>query len=283
VPRASADRARIWHSSCGRNLTVRRAPPRRRPHRPGSPDLQSHRSVNASPQLSSHSTNCWIQRHRGRRRCETAHGEIRRVSAGPRLRDCPGYHPGRHRGHEEIKKTLYEALALVIIVVFLFLQGWRATLIHAGVPVSLVGTCSVPLFGFSINTLSLFGLVLASGWCGRRHCGGRSVEHHIDTECHPGCTFKAMEEVSGRSSPSPLSLRRFLCRRVHPGITAAVQQFAVTIAVSLVISAFNALTLSPALARCCCGEKGGTRPWASFSPVHKVFDRATRAMSTCGC
>src|ERR687891_1914899 len=157
-------------------------------------------------------------------------------------------------GIEEIVKTLFEALALVIIVVFIFLQNWRATLIPLlAVPVSLVGTFAIfPLLGFSINTLSLFGLVLAIGLVvDDAIIVVEAVEHHIEHGMSPrDATLKAMEEVSGPVVAIALILVAvFVPTAFIPGITGGLyQQFAVTIAVSVVISAFNALTLSPALA-----------------------------------
>src|SRR5260221_6590393 len=104
-------------------------------------------------------------------------------------------------GMSEILKTVFEALALVVLVVFIFLQGWRATLIPlCAVPVSLVGTFVLfPLFGFSINTLSLFGLVLAIGLVvDDAIVVVEAVEHHIEEGMSPkDATFKAMEEISG--------------------------------------------------------------------------------------
>src|SRR5204862_2178836 len=105
------------------------------------------------------------------------------------------------QGMSEITKTVWEALLLVILVVFVFLQGWRATLIPLlAVPVSLVGTFVLfPLFGFSINTLSLFGLVLAIGLVvDDAIVVVEAVEHHIEEGMSPkDATFKAMEEISG--------------------------------------------------------------------------------------
>ncbi len=149
--------------------------------------------------------------------------------------------------------TLVEALALVILVVYIFLQGWRATLIPLlAVPVSLVGTFMVfPMLGFSINTLSLFGLVLAIGLVvDDAIVVVEAVERHIEEGLAPNeATFKAMEEVSGPVVAIALILAAvFVPTAFIPGITGRLyQQFAVTIAVSVVISAFNALTLSPAL------------------------------------
>src|SRR6267378_2072008 len=156
-------------------------------------------------------------------------------------------------GVREIVKTLFEALALVVIVVFIFLQGFRATLIPLlAVPVSLVGTFMVfPLLGFSINTLSLFGLVLAIGLVvDDAIVVVEAVERNIEEGLSPrDAAFKAMEQVSGPVVAIALILAAvFVPTAFIPGITGRMyQQFAVTIAVSVLISAFNALTLSPAL------------------------------------
>jgi len=156
-------------------------------------------------------------------------------------------------GIREIGKTFWEALALVMLVVFIFLQGWRAALIPLlAVPVSLIGTFAVfPLLGFSINTLSLFGLVLAIGLVvDDAIVVVEAVEHHIEEGMSPkAATLKAMEEVSGPVVAIAIILSAvFLPTVFIPGITGRLyQQFAVTIAISVLISAFNALTLSPAL------------------------------------
>jgi hydrophobic/amphiphilic exporter-1 (mainly G- bacteria), HAE1 family len=156
-------------------------------------------------------------------------------------------------GIREINKTFWEALGLVMLVVFIFLQGWRAALIPlAAVPVSLVATFALfPLLGFSINTLSLFGLVLAIGLVvDDAIVVVEAVEHHIGEGMTPkDATLKAMEEVSGPVVAIALILSAvFLPTVFIPGITGRLyQQFAVTIAISVLISAFNALTLSPAL------------------------------------
>ena len=164
-----------------------------------------------------------------------------------------GHHPGRHRRHARNQFTFLDALGLVILVVFVFLQGWRATLIPLlAVPVSLIGTfASFPLLGFSINTLVALrpGAGRRPGG-GRRHRRGRGVEHHIDEGLSPkAAAFKAMEEVSGPVVAIALILAAVFVPTVFiPGITGRLyQQFAVTIAISVLISAFNALTLSPAL------------------------------------
>src|SRR5881398_2224367 len=157
-------------------------------------------------------------------------------------------------GMHEILKTLFEALALVVLVVFIFLQGWRATLIPlCAVPVSLIGVFVLfPLFGFSINTLSLFGLVLAIGLeVDDAIVVVEAVERHIEAGLAPkAAALKAMEEISGPVIGIALVLSAVFVPTVFiPGITGRLyQQFAMTIAISVILSAFNALTLSPALA-----------------------------------
>jgi HAE1 family hydrophobic/amphiphilic exporter-1 len=156
-------------------------------------------------------------------------------------------------GIHEIVVTLGLTLLLVIVVVFLFLQGWRATLIPLlAVPVSLIGTfIAFPILGFSINTLSLFGLVLAIGLVvDDAIIVVEATEHHIDLGLTPrDAAFKAMEEVGGPVVAIALILAAvFIPTAAIPGITGRLyQQFAITIAISVLISAFNALTLSPAL------------------------------------
>jgi len=157
-------------------------------------------------------------------------------------------------GIEEIIHTLIEAIVLVVLVVFVFLQSWRATLIPLlTVPVSLIGTFALfPLLGFSINTLSLFGLVLAIGLVvDDAIVVVEAVEHHIEHGMNPrDATFRAMSEVQGPVIAIALILAAvFTPVAFMSGITGRLyQQFALTIAISVVISAFNALTLSPALA-----------------------------------
>ena len=156
-------------------------------------------------------------------------------------------------GIHDILITLFEALLLVILVVYVFLQGWRPTLIPLlAVPVSLIGTFVVfPLLGFSINTLSLFGLVLAIGLVvDDAIVVVEAVEHHIEEGMSPhDATVLAMEQVSGPVIAIALILAAvFIPTAFIPGITGRLyQQFAVTIAISVIFSAFNALTLSPAL------------------------------------
>jgi len=194
-------------------------------------------------------------------------------------------------GIKEILKTLYEALILVIIVVFVFLQGWRATLIPAlAVPVSLIGTFAMfPLLGFSINTIALMGLVLAIGLVvDDAIVVVEAVEHHIEHGLSPKeATVKAMEEVSGPVVAIALVLSAvFLPTVFIPGITGKLyQQFAVTIAISVIISAFNALTLSPALSSLILKPKKKTRgPLGAFyRGFNTMFGKATSGyVKLCG-
>ncbi len=186
-------------------------------------------------------------------------------------------------GMKEIVVTLLIALGLVILVVYIFLQGVRATLIPLlAVPVSLVGTFVIfPLFGFSINTLSLFGLVLAIGLVvDDAIVVVEGVERHIEAGLTPkNAALKAMEELSGPVVGIALVLSAvFVPTAFIPGITGKLyQQFAVTIAISVILSAFNALTLSPALAALLLKPKkpstGLLRRF--FDRFNRVFDRAT--------
>jgi HAE1 family hydrophobic/amphiphilic exporter-1 len=158
-----------------------------------------------------------------------------------------------YAGVREIVSTLVEAIALVVLVVFVFLQSWRATLIPLlTVPVSLIGALAVfPVLGFSVNTLSLFGLVLAIGLVvDDAIVVVEAVEHHIECGLSPReATRRAMSEVQGPVIAIALILAAvFIPVAFMSGITGRLyQQFALTIAVSVLISAFNALTLSPAL------------------------------------
>jgi HAE1 family hydrophobic/amphiphilic exporter-1 len=186
-------------------------------------------------------------------------------------------------GMREIVLTLGIALVLVIIVVYLFLQGWRATLIPLlAVPVSLVGTFAFfPLFGFSINTLSMFGMVLAIGLVvDDAIVVVEAVERHIEEGMAPkDAALKAMQEISGPVIGIALVLSAvFIPTAFIPGITGRLyQQFAVTIAISVIISAFNALSLSPALAALLLRPKkpsaGALRKF--FDWFNRVFGRAT--------
>src|SRR6267143_770082 len=194
-------------------------------------------------------------------------------------------------GMREIVKTLFEALVLVIVVVFIFLQGWRATLIPlCAVPVSLIGVFVLfPLFGFSINTLSLFGLVLAIGLVvDDAIVVVEAVERHIEEGMAPrDATLQAMREVSGPVIGIALVLSAvFVPTAFIPGITGRLyQQFAVTIAISVLLSAFNALTLSPALAALLLRprekSKGLLRRF--FDWFNRVFGQATDSyVRVCG-
>src|SRR5580692_6479057 len=188
-------------------------------------------------------------------------------------------------GIHEIVLTLFEALGLVVIVVFIFLQGWRATLIPLlAVPVSLIGTFIIfPALGFSINTLSLFGLVLAIGLVvDDAIIVVEAVEHHIDEGLDPkAATVKAMEEVGGPVVAIALILAAvFIPTAAIPGITGRLyQQFAVTIAISVLISAFNAVTLTPALAALLLKPKEEGRKKSllarGFGQFNKFFGHTT--------
>ena len=182
-------------------------------------------------------------------------------------------------GIREIVITLGIALVLVIIVVYVFLQGWRATLIPLmAVPVSLIGTFILfPLLGFSINTLSLFGLVLAIGLVvDDAIIVVEAVEHLIDRGMTPReATIKAMEQVGGPVVAVALILAAvFVPTAAVPGITGRLyQQFAITIAVSVLISAFNALTLSPALAAMLLKPKSPVRRRGPLARFFELFNR----------
>jgi len=194
-------------------------------------------------------------------------------------------------GISEIKHTLFEAIILVILVVYIFLQGWRATLIPLlAVPVSLIGTFVVfPALGFSINTLSLFGLVLAIGLVvDDAIVVVEAVEHHIEHGLSPkDAAFKAMEEVSGPVIAIALILAAvFIPTAFIPGITGRLyQQFAITIAISVIFSAFNALSLSPALSALLLRPRKESRGplGAFFRWFNRVFGRTTDGyVSMCG-
>src|SRR5258705_11365845 len=186
-------------------------------------------------------------------------------------------------GIKEIVITLLIALALVIRVVYVFLQAWRATLIPLmAVPVSLIVPFILfPVFGFSINTLSLFGLVLAIGLVvDDAIVVVEGVERHIEEGMTPkDSALKAMEELSGPVVGIALGLSAvFVPTAFIPGITGKLyQQFAVTIAISVLLSAFNALTLSPALAALLLKPKKESHGLLRrfFDWFNRVFDRAT--------
>jgi HAE1 family hydrophobic/amphiphilic exporter-1 len=176
-------------------------------------------------------------------------------------------------GMQEIVLTLVIAFVLVIIVVYVFLQDWRATLIPmVAVPVSLVGTFVVfPFFGFSVNTLSLFGLVLAIGLVvDDAIVVVEGIQRHIEEGMAPkDAARKAMDELTGPVIGIALVLSSVFVPTVFiPGITGRLyQQFALTIAISVIVSAFNALSLSPALAGLMLRPKTKTR-----GPLARFFD-----------
>jgi HAE1 family hydrophobic/amphiphilic exporter-1 len=186
-------------------------------------------------------------------------------------------------GMREIVETLIIAIVLVILVVYLFLQDWRATLIPLlAVPVSLVGTfVFFPLFGFSINTLSMFGLVLAIGLVvDDAIVVVEGVQRHIEEGLTPkDAARKAMDELTGPVIGIALVLSSvFVPTAFIPGITGRLyQQFAVTIAISVVLSAFNALTLSPALAGLLLRPKKESRGLLRrfFDWFNRIFERTT--------
>ena len=196
----------------------------------------------------------------------------------------------------EVVKTLLIAVLLVVLVVVLFLQTWRASIIPLlAVPVSIVGTMSFMLaFGFSINTLSLFGLVLAIGIVvDDAIVVVENVERHIERGLSPReASYRAMEEVSGPI----IAIALVLCAVFVPiafvgGLTGAFyRQFAITIAFSTVISAFNSLTLSPALSAVLLKPRGAARDrlqriidflfgWI-FRPFNRFFGRASAGYGT---
>jgi HAE1 family hydrophobic/amphiphilic exporter-1 len=196
-------------------------------------------------------------------------------------------------GIHEIIVTLGIALVLVILVVYIFLQGWRATLIPLlAVPVSLIGTFMVfPLLGFSINTLSLFGLVLAIGLVvDDAIVVVEAVEKHIEDGMSPlDASYAAMEQVASPVIAIALILTAvFVPTAFIPGITGRLyQQFAVTIAISVLFSAFNALTLSPALCALLLKPKDHEKKpgllGRFFNGFNNIFGRATNGyVSTSG-
>ncbi|HEU4636753.1 MAG TPA: efflux RND transporter permease subunit, partial [Edaphobacter sp.] len=155
----------------------------------------------------------------------------------------------------DVVETLFEAIVIVILVIYFFLQDWRATIIPAAtIPVSLVGTFAfIKLFGFSINSLTLFGIVLATGLVvDDAIVVIENVQRHIhDQQCDSHrATSDAMAEVTSAVIATSLVLISvFIPVSFFPGTTGILyKQFSLTIAFSIAISAFNALTLSPALA-----------------------------------
>jgi len=186
----------------------------------------------------------------------------------------------------EVATTLLEAIGLVVLVMFLFLQNWRTTLIPAiTIPVSLIGTFAfVKLFGFSINTLTLFGITLATGLVvDDAIVVIENIERHIHEggahrESHEAASL-AMSEVTSAVIATALVLAAvFVPVAFFPGTTGRLyQQFALTIAVSMAISAFNALTLTPALSALLLGRVEKPKG-AFFRVVNRAIDGGTSAM-----
>jgi HAE1 family hydrophobic/amphiphilic exporter-1 len=184
---------------------------------------------------------------------------------------------------KDVIVTLLQAVCLVIIVIYLFLQDWRSTFIPAiTIPVSLVGTfIFVKAFGFSINTLTLFGITLATGLVvDDAIVVIENVERHITegiTEPHNAASV-AMKEVAGAVIATSLVLVAvFVPVALFPGTTGILfRQFALTIAFSVSISAFNALTLTPALSAIFLGHHRERAQWRFF----KWFNRAVEAGTT---
>jgi HAE1 family hydrophobic/amphiphilic exporter-1 len=183
-------------------------------------------------------------------------------------------------GMHDILRTLVIALILVAIVVFIFLQGWRASLIPLlAVPVALIGTFAFfPVFGFTLNTLSLFGLVLAIGLVvDDAIVVVEATERHIEDGLKPkDAALKAMQEVAGPVVSLALILAAVFIPTIFiAGITGRLyQQFALTIVISVMLSAFNALSLSPALAALLLKPKAKNQ---SRGPLGKFYDWFNRA------
>ena len=183
---------------------------------------------------------------------------------------------------KDVLVTLLEAIVLVIMVIYVFLQDWRSTLIPAlTIPVSLIGTfVFVNLLGFSINTLTLFGITLATGLVvDDAIVVIENVERHIVegiTEPHNAASV-AMKEVAGAVIATSLVLVAvFVPVALFPGTTGILfRQFALTIAFSVAISAFNALTLTPALSAIFLGHHRERAQGAFFRAFNKIFESGT--------
>ncbi|MEN3110769.1 efflux RND transporter permease subunit [Uliginosibacterium paludis] len=197
---------------------------------------------------------------------------------------------------EAVIHTLLEAIALVVLVVIVFLQTWRASVIPLlAVPISIIGTFSLLLgFGYSINALSLFGMVLAIGIVvDDAIVVVENVERNIEAGLSPrDATYRAMQEVSGPIIAIALTLVAvFVPLAFMTGLTGQFyKQFAMTIAISTVISAFNSLTLSPALAAILLKSHGAEPDWLTrvmnrgfggfFRVFNRFFGRASERYST---
>ena len=180
---------------------------------------------------------------------------------------------------KEVVKTLFEAILLVVLVIFIFLQDWRTTLIPAiTIPVSLIGTFAVmKVFGFSLNSLSLFGLTLATGLVvDDAIVVIENIERLIQDEgMNPRqAASAAMAEVTGAVIATSLVLMAvFIPVAFFPGTTGQLyKQFALTIAFSIALSCFNALTLTPALSALLLRPKTGQDNWF-FKPVNWTIDK----------
>ncbi|MGM1053064.1 MAG: efflux RND transporter permease subunit [Pseudomonadota bacterium] len=187
------------------------------------------------------------------------------------------------RSIDEVLITLFQAVALVILVVFLFLQNWRATLIPSiAIPVSLIGTFAVmALLGYSINTITLFGLILAIGIVvDDAIVVIENVERILEEEKLPiqQAVTKAMTEVTGPVIATTLVLLAvFVPVGFMPGITGELyKQFSVTISVAVIISSINALTLSPALCVSLLGRGGGNHTIRWLRPFERLITIGTR-------
>mgnify|MGYP006137768719 FL=1 len=193
---------------------------------------------------------------------------------------------------EAVVDTLFEAVLLVVLVIVLFLQTWRASIIPlVAVPISLVGTFAfMHLMGFSLNALSLFGLVLAIGIVvDDAIVVVENVERNISEGLSPvDATTQAMKEVTGPIIATTLVLAAvFIPTAFMSGLTGQFyRQFALTITISTVLSAINSLTLSPALAALLLKPHGQDNDWLSrainklfgswlFTPFNKMFDKAS--------
>ncbi|MDE2599627.1 MAG: efflux RND transporter permease subunit, partial [Rhodocyclaceae bacterium] len=197
---------------------------------------------------------------------------------------------------EAVVHTLLEAIALVVLVVIIFLQTWRASIIPLlAVPVSIIGTFSLMLgFGYSINALSLFGMVLAIGIVvDDAIVVVENVERNIEAGLSPrDATYRAMREVSGPIIAIALTLVAvFVPLAFMTGLTGQFyKQFAMTIAISTVISAFNSLTLSPALAAMLLKGHDAPKDWLTklmdkylgrfFAAFNRFFNRSSDKYST---
>ena len=186
----------------------------------------------------------------------------------------------------DVLETLGAAIILVILVIFIFLEDWRSTLIPAAtIPVSLIGTFAfVKLLGFSINTLTLFGITLATGLVvDDAIVVIENIERHIregQRDAHVAAST-GMKEVTGAViATSLLLVAVFVPVAFFPGTTGILfRQFALTIAFSITISAFNALTLTPALSARLLGREHGTKG-RFFTVVDRSITRVTEGYRT---